>query len=365
MPRPARVPVGVGLLLVCEAAGTQPLPAITLAHSPPAARTTWAVPATPFVRVDTVVLGGSTQTHLVARSDGGLALALGAPPRLVLLSSEGQPEATLPLEAVPVAIAPIDRGAVLLDDRAGQTLRVSADGALRAVSAFSAAQEPGPWVALADGSAVRLAGLDARTVLQRVDARGQEFFARAVPMRVTQPTAFSDGTLVYASQRNLVRCHPDGTWRRVPSVPGVRSVVALDDGGLALATDDGVYFVRGDGTPGARVGLDASPHRIDAASDGGVVATLLGTPPRAVRIDRDGTVRWRVPLASADVSYHFDRLGAALVLSAAGSLRALAPDGSERWQLGLNTRVLLPAVVTPVGTLLVATARGDLLRLRP
>jgi hypothetical protein len=107
------------------------------------------------------------------------------------------------------------------------------------------------------------------------------------------------------------------------------------------------------------------PHRIDAAPDGGVVATLLGTPPRAVRIDRDGTVRWRVPLASADVSYHFDRSGAALVLGATGALRALAPDGSERWQLGLNTRVLLPAVVNAVGTLLVATTRGDLIRLRP
>lgn len=365
MPRPARVPLGVWLLLVCTAAGTQPLPAITLARTPPAARTTWAVPATPFTRVDTVALGGSAQTHVVARSDGGLALALGAPPRLVLLSAEGQPEATLPLEAVPVGISPIDRGAVLLDDRAGQTLRVSADGALRAVSAFFAAQEPGPWVALADGGAVRLAGLDARTVLQRVDARGHGLFTRAVPMRVTQPAALSDGAMVYAAQRNLVRCEADGTWRRVPSVPGVRSVVALDDGGLALATDDGVYFARGDGTPGTRVGLDAAPHRIDAAPDGGVVATLLGTPPRAVRIDRDGTVRWRVPLASADVSYHFDRSGAALVLGATGALRALAPDGSERWQLGLNTRVLLPAVVNAVGTLLVATTRGDLIRLRP
>lgn len=365
MSRTARVVVGIGLLCAEPLTSAQPLRVHDLTRTTVSPRSTWEVPTQPFARVDTLELGGSAQSHLVARQEGGFALALGAPPRLVLLSAEGQPEATLPLEAVAVAISPVAQGALLLDDRAGQTLRVTADGALRGVITLSTSHEAGPWTALPDGGAARLAGLDARTVLQRLDAQGDLLFTRTVPMRVTPAAVLDDGTMVYASQRGLVFCHPDGTWQRVPCIPGVRGVVALDEGGFALAMDDGVYFTQRDGAPVHRVGLDAAPHRIDSVPGGGVVATLLGAPPRAVRIDRDGTIRWRVPVASADVSYHFDRTGAALVLSASGVLRALSPDGSERWQLGLNHRVLLPAVVTPTGGLLAVTARGDLLRLLP
>jgi len=343
----------------------QPLPSLVVpgpvrSPSPRA----WRVPDAPYPAVTNVALEGSPQTAVVTLSEGGFALGLGAPPQVVFLEPSGTVRSRARLESMPRTLTAWHDGRVLVDDAAGQTLVVAPDGSLRAALSFLDAHEPDPWVLTPTGGAQRVAGQDARTFLQRLSATGDLLGSTPLPARLTGSTGRADGSFVYAAQRGLVFCDATGAWTRTPAMPGVRALVSLDDGSLALATDTAVHFTDPYGRPRATVALDASSHRLEAVA-GGIVVTLLGTPSRALRLTADGSVVWRAELPTADMSLRFDRYGNALALSATGALMAFAADGHERWRMNLGTRVMLPPVPTAEGGWLVATMEGGVVRVGP
>ncbi len=365
MTRGSRVLLAAALCLGVAGARAQPLPCLEVprAVAVPTVRP-WEVPAAPFPALNHLPLDGTPQTEVVALTDGGLAVGLGRPPQVVFLGPEGEPRSRAQLASVPRSLSAWHHGRVLVDDGSGQTLVIAPDGTPRSALTWRNVRDPGPWLAVASGGAVRLVGLDASTELQRIDAAGDLRGSSVVPPRLTGAALLDGETLVYASNRGLVRVAPDGTWSRSPAVPGVRAVVRLEGGGLALSADDAVFFASDTGSLVARCPLEAPTHRMETVA-GGVVVTLLGTPARALRIDRDGAVRWRAEVPTADIDLHFDRHGAALGISPTGTLLAFGPDGVERWRMSLGSRVVPPAVITPDGGVLVATVEGGVVRVGP
>lgn len=258
------------------------------------------------------------------------------------------------------SLTPEDQLAV--GTHAGEVVLVGRDGHVRWRTPVGGAVQGSPLV-LPDGSVI-VGAFD--LAVHRLDAEGRRMFRAPVEERITGSIALADRRmLAVPSGRMVVWMTVDGEVRG--RVPVGQDVVA----GPAVADDGTVWVLTGDGAihalePGASVrsrtelGVRVSLTQTIAVGTDGAVR-VGAREPAFLSIGPNGTERWRVGnegIFPGGVTV--DPRGVAVTIDQNGAMYAFEPDGSLRWRLPLASNSLASPVVGSDGTVYVVTQRGTI-----
>jgi len=321
------------------------------------------LPPAPWTSVDPFPLPGAGVTAPLRLPDGRLAVFTRAPSTLALLD-----EASGTVRSSPVEEPPSDRVAPRCDARgrlvilgAGGTLfRLGLDGRVRV-----AAQLQGELLGVVerpDGSEVAAVSSHQRVDFVTLRADGSVASVRSLSASpMTTPATLGGGRVAVGVPRGLAVFDPAGTVRLVPSVEGLRHLVSVDRGALAV-TATAVFPLDPDGVVAPPRPLPA-PTRWWSSSEGATaLAWVDGPPPAVLRVDRTGA--WvRIDAPPFTESAVLDESGAMLLVSRLGRLVALDRDGQERWVVDLRRAIVPRVTLGEHGEAWVTAVDGNLLRL--
>ncbi|MBS2020633.1 MAG: PQQ-binding-like beta-propeller repeat protein [Deltaproteobacteria bacterium] len=193
----------------------------------------------------------------------------------------------------------------------------------------------------------------------------------------TSPAVADDGTIVFGAQDDRVRAlTPAGAlaWEVDLGSDVDGSPAITDDGRVVVGTDKGeVVCLDGKGALQWRTPVGGFVRgALSVARNGDVLAGTYGPVPRMVRLAPDGAIRGAFAIHGTGAR-EFGIHGGALE-DADGALyfggqddvvRAIGPDGAERWRFTMGADVDAPVTMLDDGSLVIASEDGTITMLLP
>lgn len=338
------------------------LVAATAALADPTRRT---LPAAPWTRVDPTSLGGSGVNAPIRLPDGRLAVFTRAPSALVLIDPDTGTTRSSPVEEPPSPeFTPrCDRRGRLVVLGAGRTLfRLGIDGRVRVAALLPGALHG--LIERPDGTEVAVVSDQRSLSFVTLRPDGGIASVRSIAAELsTSPATLVDGHVAVGVPRGLTVLEPAGTIRLVPGVENPSHLITVRDATLVV-TARAVFPLDADGVPAAPRALPGAVQGWSPSGDGEALAWITGTPAHLLRIDAAGVFRRFDAPAFTDWAWAMvDHGGATLMVSRAGRLVALAPEGGSRWVVDLRRSIVPQVTLGDHGDAWVTTVNGELLHL--
>ncbi len=291
----------------------------------------------------------------VIAADG--TLYLGTAGGLTAFGADGAERWSVLLGGVNATPSLAPSGDVVVATRAGLVALVTPEGVVRR-SVELGVPVHGPPLVLDDGSIV-LVTLDGH--VHRLDASLRTLFDVELDERPgSSVTRTSRGLLAVGSGASLRLLDlRGGATRDVELGARASSPIAVgDDGTLWTATSEGlVLAIDPSGRVRSRTDLGSRHHdgaALAIGRDGGVRVPTL--QEGLVCVGPGGSERWRAPNpAGYRAAVTLDEEDTALLIDGSGTMRAIAADGAERWQVRLPSYSYEAPVLGRDGVLYVTT----------
>lgn len=367
-----RAILGLGLCLLPWSAFGQWARGDVITRAPvqaPAPPRLGRIPSVGYDRVQRVALPGIVTSPLTALPRGGYAVAVAATGRVFFLDADGHPQAEAPAEEPlhrPLVVCPNGMIAAASDGANALIGFIAPDGTVRNTQIVRD-YVPQSLVARADGTLAALTHpQSAPSELVLLSPDGERAESRTLLGGPEAPPVLDRlGTLWVPFGSLLGSLDARGRWSFTPFVPHVSTLVALDGGGLAAASEGTVLLTDARGR--IRTRLDFGGHNpvwLAPLPGGRVGALKLGTPTEFWMIDAagHGEARSQLPVGSSPPL--LDDTGAMLVVTTDGDLIALNSDGSSRWHMALNEQLRPPAIPLAGGGFVVATQQHGVVFVR-
>lgn len=324
-----------------------------------------ALPATPWSRVDAFPVGGAGVYAPLLLPDGRAVVFTHAPSTVAVIDPASGTVRSSPLEEPASDRAPFEprvdaRGRIVVLGQGGTLFRLGLDGRVRVAAPLP--DGPIGIVARADGTEVAVASSNDRVEFVTLRADGSVAAVRVLGSNpVATPVPLGRDRVVTGVPNGLAVLDPTGAARLLPGVSELHHLVNFGPAALAI-TDAAAFPVDADGVVGPPRALPGRTRWWIPTPDGGALGWLDAPPGGLLRVDPGGEVR-RIDASPLTAAASVDDAGAMLLVSREGRLTALEADGSRRWVLDLQRRIVTRVTLAPDGEAWVTTADGDALRL--
>jgi hypothetical protein len=341
----------------------------SLARTAPSARARVArLPARAWPRVRRIALPTATCTpaSLVVGTQGEtLAVGIEAPGAVAFVQRDGSTVTTARLVGRPEGTLAVTRDGRVLASAGLRVSGVTPDGAVRSVTEFPSAprgqvfaRDDGTLLAYLESASSRTQGT---VTVVEMNTDGDAVRSRSLSaQRLNGPVLLSDNRLAVVTSQALLLLDARGAVVRAPTFAGARHIVALDDGGVAIATDTTLSRCDRNGAVVMRTALAQPPQWLAALQYERIAVGGSGASPHMTVFDRHGAQLARGPMPADAAAPLVDGEGAMLLVTPVGEVIAFDANARERWRMSLGEALRLPAVALPSGGVAIATTRNAL-----